>query len=91
MPLSVRLDPETEQMVNRVARSRRQTKSQVVREAVRAFAGKRSTPESGATFYDAIAHLVGCFDSGVKNLSERTGKRLTEILLADRVRGSRSR
>ncbi|MGH7896422.1 MAG: hypothetical protein ACREQQ_00600 [Candidatus Binatia bacterium] len=91
MPLSVRLDVETERMVIRVAKSRRQTKSQVIREAVRAFAGERAAPESGATFYDAIVDHVGCFESGVRNLSKRTGKRFTKMLLTERARGRRSR
>ena len=90
MPLSLRLDADTEQLVNRLARSRRQTKSAVVREALRAFSKAESAPPSGATFYDTIAHHVGCFDSGGMNLSEKTGRRLTQLLI-ERKRVRRSR
>jgi hypothetical protein len=90
MPLSLRLDADTEQLVNRLARSRRQTKSAVVREALRAFSKAEFAPPLGATFYDTIAHHVGCFDSGGMNLSEKTGRRLTQLLI-ERKRVRRSR
>jgi Ribbon-helix-helix protein, copG family len=90
MALSLRLDADTERLVSRLARTRRQTKSAVVREALRAFALVESEPSPGSTFYDAIAHHVGCFDSGGMNLSEQTGRRLT-TLLAERKRGRRTR
>ena len=38
MPTSVRLDPKTESLVSRLARRRGQTKSEVIREALLAFA-----------------------------------------------------
>ena len=90
MPLSLRLDAETERLVNRLARRRGQTKSAVLREALRALAREESAPRSGPTLYDAIADYIGCFDSGGLNLSERTGARFA-ALLAERARGRRSR
>jgi hypothetical protein len=90
MPLSLRLDLATEQLVNELARSRGQTKSEVLREAVRALSREHAAARSGATLYDAIAHHVGCFDSGGMNLSVRTGRRFA-ALLAERARGRRAR
>jgi hypothetical protein len=87
--MSLRLDAETERLVNRLARSRGQTKSEVLREALRALASEQRT-SSGPTLYDAIAHHVGCFDSGGMNLSARTGRRFAS-LLKERTRGRRSR
>ncbi len=90
MPLSLRLDAETERLVSRLARSRGQTKSEVLREALRALTREQSTSRTGPTLHDAIAHHIGCFDSGGMNLSARTGRRFAELLAA-RVRGKRTR
>ncbi|MFN8640522.1 MAG: ribbon-helix-helix protein, CopG family [Candidatus Binatia bacterium] len=90
MPLSLRLDPDTEQLVTRLARSRGQTKSEVLREAVRALSREHAAGRSGATVYDAIKDHVGCFDSGGLNLSVRTGRRFA-ALLGERARGRRAR
>jgi len=90
MPLSLRLDPATEQLVNKLARSRGQTKSEVLREAVRALSREHATARSGPSLFDAIAHHIGCFDSGGMNLSVRTGPRFAK-LVAERARGRRAR
>jgi len=90
MPLSFRLDAETERLVRRLARTRKQTKSHVLREALRAFAREQTAPRSGPTLYDAIADHVGCFDSGGLNLSARTGERFVALLM-ERRRGRDSR
>ncbi len=79
MALSLRLDPETERLVNRLARTRGQTKSDVLREALRALAREQAAPRSGPTVYDAIAQHIGCF-----------GRRFA-VLLAERKRERRSR
>ena len=81
MPLSVRLDPRTEGIVARLARRRRQTRSAVVREAIAAFEREpAATPSSGATAWDAIAHLVGAADSRGDRLSENTGERFRALV-----------
>ena len=90
MPLSLRLDADTERLVNRLARRRGQSKSEVLREALRALAREQRASRSGPTLYDAIAHHIGCFDSGGMNLSDKTGRRFT-ALLAERARGRRAR
>jgi len=90
MPLSLRLDADTERLLNRLARRTGRTKSDVIRDAVRAWAREESAPRSGPTVYDAIAHLIGCVDSCGLNLSTSTGRRF-RALLAERVAGRRSR
>ncbi len=90
MALSLRLDPDTERLVNRLARTRRQTKSEVIREALRSLAVDQRTPRAGATLHDAIAQHIGCFDSGGMNLSEKTGRRFA-TLLAERRRARHPR
>ena len=85
--ISVRLDSETERIVGRVARRRKQTKSEVVRAAIAALA-KEETPLSGGKPYEAVAHLVGSVRGGPADLSERTGYKFGR-LLADRKRRRR--
>ena len=84
------MDADTERLVKRLARARAQTKSDVVREALRVLAQEELAPRSGPTLYDAIVQHIGCFDSGGLNLSTRTGERFA-ALLAERTRGRRSR
>src|SRR5207247_634758 len=90
MALTLRLDPDTERLVNRLPRPRGQTKSAALREALRALAREQAAARSGPTVYDAIAHHIGCFDSGGLNLSAKTGRRFA-VLLAERKRERRSR
>lgn len=84
MPSSLRLDPETERLVGRLARSRGQSKSEVLREAVRALSREQQVTRAGPSLYDVIAHHIGCFDSGGLNLSVQTGRRFA-TLLAERL------
>jgi Arc/MetJ-type ribon-helix-helix transcriptional regulator len=83
MPMSVRLDPKTEQAVKRLARRRRQTRSAVVREAIAALerdeAARASEPP---TPWESLRHLVGVVDSGGDRLSEDTGGKLRALLQA---------
>jgi hypothetical protein len=77
-PITVRLDAETERIVERVARRRKQSKSQVVRDAITALAEKERP--AVRTPYDTIAHLVGIVQEGPRNLSEATGEKFTKLL-----------
>ncbi len=83
MPISVRLDPKTESLVNRLASRTGRTKSEIIREALRALS--RAEGEARTSPYEAIAHLIGCARGGPEDLSERTGEKLRKLLLA-RVR-----
>ena len=80
MPTSVRLDPKTERLLARLARTRSQSKSEVIREAIETLAGLEfAVPEDG-TVYESISDLIGCVDDGPTNLSERTGEKFRELL-----------
>lgn len=81
MPISVRVDAKTERMINRLARKTGRTRSQIVRDGIAVLAGA----ESGVAWqrpYEAMEHLIGCARGGPGNLSEQTGKKLRELLLA---------
>ena len=74
MPLSVRLDAATESLIGRLARKRRQTKSEVIRDAIDVLAKQEEKGAGKQSPYDRVAHLVGCVKGGPRDLSVNTGK-----------------
>lgn len=90
MPLSVRLDARTESLIGRLARKRRQTKSEVIRDAIGALAKQEEKDGKKRRPYDLVAHLIGCVDSGGAKLSENTGEKFAK-LLRENTRARRSR
>ena len=86
MPTSVRLDPNTERLVRRLARERAQTKSEVIREALVALARNEDRTRRRKTLYDSIAHVVGSVKGLPPDLSERTGEKFRALLLARKHR-----
>ena len=83
--LNVRIDPQIAAFLERVARERGLTKSEVVRQAL-ATLRKQKRPAAAATPYERIAHLIGSWDSGGMNLSERTGERFARMLQENKCR-----
>ena len=90
MPISVRLDAKTTDVIERLARRTGRTKSQVVRAALLEFARREAVADRPRTAYEDIAHLIGCFDSTEKDLSERTGEKFA-ALVREKARARRSR
>lgn len=78
MPMSVRLDDETEGLIRRLARSAGRTKSWVVREAVAEYASQRQPVDRAP--YEAFAPFIGVIASGDGTLSENTGQRYAELV-----------
>jgi metal-responsive CopG/Arc/MetJ family transcriptional regulator len=74
---TVRLDLETEAALSRLSARRGQTRSEIIRDAIVRLAEEESEPLSA---YDRLAGFVGVADSGGRQLSTGTGKRLREIL-----------
>jgi len=81
MPLSVRLDAKTESLIDRLARKRRQTKSEVIRDAIGALAKQQEKGSGKKRPYDLVAHLIGCVNGGPKDLSVRTGEKFHKMLV----------
>ncbi len=77
MAISVRLDPETEALLRRMARTAGRSKSWVVREAVAAYA---LNAPPGRTPFEALAPFIGAGGTGQTDLSERTGERFTDLV-----------
>ena len=80
MALNVRISPKTERALNALARRRRQTRSDVVREAIEHFAAAHESQTDRSRPLHAWADVIG-----IVNLSERpkgrtTGERFTEIV-----------
>jgi hypothetical protein len=81
MPLSLRLNTETERALDRIAQRKGQTKSEVVRQAIEELVVReRLTP------YERIEDLIGSVTGGPDDLSEDTGRRLRSLLEAKRAR-----
>jgi Arc/MetJ-type ribon-helix-helix transcriptional regulator len=81
--LSVRLDPETRKLLNRLARERRTSRSEIVRQGIRLVANQGEMP-AVVRPYDLIRHLVGSVDGLPADLSERTGEKFYELLKRQR-------
>lgn len=80
MATSVRMDPETEKLLEELARERGSSKSEVVREAVKLAARTRPRPRPAARPYDTFRGAIGVVHGGPRDLSERTGERFRRLL-----------
>lgn len=89
MPTSVRLDPQTERVVSRLARKTGLSKSEIIRKAVSLFVSRGSRPEGPAVPYEVMRPLLGCVRGGPRDRSERTGEKFREVLLARKRRDRR--
>lgn len=85
MPISVRLDEDTRRILNRLARQRRLSQSEVVRRGIRLLA-ENEPREDTANPYETLRHLVGRIHGGPDDLSEQTGRGFRRILVARRAR-----
>jgi len=79
MPTSVRLDRKTERLVERLAREKGRTKSEVIRQAI-VLAAEKELRDQEKTPYERSAHLIGCVSGGPPDLSVNTGAKVREIL-----------
>jgi hypothetical protein len=88
MTTSVRMDSETERLLENLARERGSTKSEIVREAVRLAARRQARPRRAERPYDAFRGVIGSVRGGPSDLSERTGERFRQLLLDRRRKRS---
>ncbi len=77
--LSVRVSQRTQQAVARLARARGRTGSAVLREAIDAFLAKNPAEVRP---YDAWKDVIGMVKDGPTDLSERTGDKVRQLLVA---------
>jgi hypothetical protein len=67
-------------LVERLARKRKQTKSEVIRDALGALAEQEKGSGEKKRPYDLVAHLIGCVRGGPRDLSVRTGEKFARLL-----------
>jgi len=82
-PLTLRLDPKTRQRIVRLARRQRLSTSEVIRQAIAAWADRQEPVTSP---YDAMRDLIGVVRGGNPKRSEQTGRRFTALLKKRRGR-----
>ena len=76
-PLTLRLDAKTRKRIERIARRRQVSVSEVIRLAIAAWAEQQ---EAIAAPYEAIADLIGVVHGGMPGRSSRIGRRFSESL-----------
>ena len=77
MPFSVRFDPDTEALIERLARTRGTSRSSVVREAVARYAAEE---DAQTTAYERLKPIIGIVRGGPSDLSQHTGRKVAELL-----------
>ena len=75
--MTLRLKEETRRKVARIARRKRVTPSQVMRDAIEALVEQA---EPAATPYESMADLIGVVDGGDPRRSAGMGRRFGELL-----------
>lgn len=79
MPLTVRLSPRTERALDALARRRRMSRSDVVREALARYEAGETGPEPGDRPYDAWIDVIGVVSLGARDRRRTTGEQFSEI------------
>ncbi len=82
-PMSIRLDDETRRTIARLARARRRSQSEVVREAIDALLERAPAARRP---WDSWREVVGIARSSSGTLSEHTGRKFAELLAARKRR-----
>jgi Ribbon-helix-helix protein, copG family len=79
MPLTVRLNPQTERALNALAKRRRLSRSDVVREAIEQYSAAGDGNASGRP-YDDWLDVIGVVSLGVRDVGRTTGEQFAAIV-----------
>jgi Arc/MetJ-type ribon-helix-helix transcriptional regulator len=91
MPMTtVRLSARTERAVNALARRRRQTRSDVVRDALEYYTATNGGDAGRGRPYDAWLDVIGVVSTGARDRGRTTGEQFTAIV-RDKARARRAR
>jgi Arc/MetJ-type ribon-helix-helix transcriptional regulator len=90
VPLTVRLSPKTERALNALAKRRRMSRSDVVREALTRYEAEVATDKLSGRPYDAWLDVIGVVSVGVRDPARTTGEQFTAIV-RQRARTRRAR
>lgn len=83
-PVTLRLDKATRLRIARIARRRRMTASELIREAIQAWADEQEATDPP---YESMADLIGIVRGGNPRRSVQSGRQLAR-LLGKRRKGS---
>jgi len=89
MLLTVRVDVKTERLLQRLARKRGRTKSEVIRDAIGVLAKEVEAQEVAERPYDQVRDLIGSVQGGPADLSVRTGEAFRRLLAGRRRKTTR--
>jgi Arc/MetJ-type ribon-helix-helix transcriptional regulator len=82
-PLTLRLDEKTRRQIARIARRKRLSTSEVIRQAIEAWTERQ---EPLAAPLELVSDLIGIVRGGNPKRSEQTGRRFTKLLKERRKR-----
>jgi Arc/MetJ-type ribon-helix-helix transcriptional regulator len=82
-PVTLRLDEKTRQRIARIARRKRVSASEVIRDAISAWVERQ---EPVGSPYEAVADLLGVVRGGDAKRSSKTGQRFKKLLKTRRNR-----
>jgi len=80
MPLTVRLDPRTERLLNTLAKRRGLSRSDVVREAIARYGAEESAVRDSDRPYNAWLDVIGSVELGARDPARTTGELFTAIV-----------
>jgi predicted transcriptional regulator len=84
MPVTVRLSPREERLLNALAKRRRMSRSDIVREALVEYGARdERAPEARATTYEAWLDVVGVVSLGARDPEHTTGEQFARIVKQD--------
>jgi Arc/MetJ-type ribon-helix-helix transcriptional regulator len=91
MPLTVRLSAATERRLDALARRRKQSKSDVVRDALDHYASVHADQDDDASPYRAWAGVIGLVDLGSRRKAKETTGEAFTALVREKARARRAR
>lgn len=80
MSLTVRLTPRTERALDALAKRRRLSRSDVVREALMRYAAEEATGQGEGDAYEAWSDVIGTVSLGARDPARTTGEQFTDIV-----------
>jgi hypothetical protein len=90
MPMTVRLKARTERAVDALARRRRQTRSDVVRDALEHYTAINGGGAGRERPYAAWLDVIGVISAGARDRERTTGEQFTAIV-GEKARARRAR
>jgi S1-C subfamily serine protease len=90
VPLTVRLDPRTERALNALAKRRRTSRSEIVREALAQYDAGIDSGKTRGAVYDDWLDVIGVVNLGLRRPERTTGEQFG-AMVRERARARRAR